>query len=49
VTSLGGEFVGSEISWWRGDRIPLHSVAPAENISLKKTAEGGGKFSFNVF
>lgn len=27
----------------------LHSVTFVEYISLKKTAEGGRKFSFNVF
>ena len=27
----------------------LHSVALAEHISPKKTAEGGRNFSFNVF
>jgi len=26
VTSLGGELVGGETSWWRDDRIPFNVV-----------------------
>ena len=28
VTSLGGELVGGETSWWRDDRIPNYNVSP---------------------
>ncbi len=26
-TSFGGELVGGEILWWRGDRIPCYATA----------------------
>ena len=39
MTSLGGELVGGETSWWRDDRIP---DAQTSNTMIEKKGSGGG-------